>query len=272
MAKTAFANRTNAYTFDPDELVLVADPSDPLYDERIHKPLDEGLVLSIMCGWFGAIEIAKRGDVACVVDGRQRVRAAQEANRRLRETGREPVRVSAILQRGDDADLFGVTIAANSHRSDDSPVARAKKIARFLSMGRSEAEAAVRFGLTVQALGKQLQLLELAPQVQKAVEQGRTTATAATKLAKLPRAEQVEALAQLTAEAPQGKRVSVKTVAAKAKASTPSTTRRGIKEVKARLAGAVQALENDPLDAEARARVEGWIRALRWDLGAAEGD
>jgi len=239
MGKTAFEHRTNAYTFDPNDLVLVSDPDDQLYDPRVELPVDEGLVKSIMYhGFVGSVVIAKRGDEPVVVAGRQRVKAAREANERLTEQGKEPVRVTAVIRRGDEVDLYGVALSENENRQDDSPMAKAKKCAKYINMGRSEDEAAIAFGVTKQAINSWLKLLECSAPVRKAVESGQLASSAATKLAELPAAEQKDALAELMSAAPAGKKPTAKTAAAVAKkrgSKNGTSVRRGTKEIRAKL-------------------------------------
>lgn len=112
MAKTAVeAPRTNAWLFDPEQLKLVTDESHHLYDPRIHLPIDEAMVKNIMVnGVIEPVIIAKEGQDVIVVDGRQRTKNAIEANKRLTAEGKEPVKVTCIIRRGDDASLFGVLI------------------------------------------------------------------------------------------------------------------------------------------------------------------
>lgn len=42
------SGKTNVLNFEPERLHLVTDRAHPLYDERIHLPLDEAMVLNIM--------------------------------------------------------------------------------------------------------------------------------------------------------------------------------------------------------------------------------
>jgi ParB family chromosome partitioning protein len=190
----------------PDDLVIVGldgdDPTDTkaLFDERIHLPLDGGMVKNIMV--YGVLEpvlVTKIGDVAYVVDGRQRVRCAREANIRLEREGKEPVRVPVMVKRGGEATLFGISLSANENRQDDGPLAKATKCQRYLDMGRSEAEAAVAFGVTKKTIGMWLRLLELDPKVRKAVEAQKLSPTAASHLANLSPEKQRETLAKLLA-------------------------------------------------------------------------
>jgi len=250
--KTAFDSRTNAWTFDPADLILIENPDDPLYDPRVLLPLDEPMVLSIM--FQGVIEpviIAKQANQPVVVDGRQRVKCAREANRRLREQGKEPVRVTAVVRRGTDADLFGVVISTNENRQDDTPLGRAEKCSRYLAMGRKEGEAAIAFGVTKQTISQWMKLLQCAPAVRKAVERGQLTSTDAAKLSNLPRGEQNDKLEALLADAQKDgrRRVATKAVAA----ATGQSKTPGKKQIKARLSEA--GFSDD------------YKSALRWVLG-----
>lgn len=198
MAKTAFANRTNAYTFLPEELVIIRDPQHPLYDPRVELPLDENQVKNFMAkGFFGTIVITKIGDSPVVVDGRRRTMHAAEANRRLLSEGKEPIRISATIQRGDGADLFGVLISANEGRLDDTPLAKARKCARYLAMGRSIDDAALTFGVSKTCINGWMRGLSCTEKVLKAVEKNRLSFSAATELASLDHEAQDSALATM---------------------------------------------------------------------------
>lgn len=77
---------------------------------------------------------------------------------------------------------------------------RAKQMGRYLEMGRSEEEAAILWGVSVATVRNRLALLDLAPQIQKAVESGIVGATLAAKeFANIPREEQPARLAELEA-------------------------------------------------------------------------
>ncbi|HBW7160890.1 TPA: hypothetical protein MFC29_003330 [Klebsiella pneumoniae] len=41
------SGKTNVLTFEPEHLHLITDKTHPLYDERVHLPIDEGMVLNI---------------------------------------------------------------------------------------------------------------------------------------------------------------------------------------------------------------------------------
>jgi len=198
MANKVFQVTTgDLFKFDPDELVL------SLTDKRMDLPVLESLVLSIMChGVLEPVILGKDADGRpYVIDGRQRVKAAREAKKRLLAEGSKiPLRIQAIYRKADELGDYIAMISANEHRQDDDPLAKAKKLERFLALGGSDDEAAIAFGVVKQTIKNWLKLLDLAPEVKAAVKSGKVGATAAGKLADLPRAEQAEKLATLTQE------------------------------------------------------------------------
>lgn len=199
-------------TMAPEDVVVVgvdtdADVGHPLYDERIKLPLEEELVLSIM--HFGVkvpIKVRRNGEAYEAVDGRRRVLHAREANRRLKAARQELVRLRAEVERGPDVALLGTAMLSNEFRRQDPPVLLATKIQRALDRGMSKREVGLRIGRTPAAIDRLLQLLELHPKVQAAVERGKLSPSAAERLASLAREDQVLALEEL-AVAGGGERV-----------------------------------------------------------------
>lgn len=247
--------RGTFFRFDPDKLEF-ADGDHTLADRgRTELPLEENLVLSIMAdGVLEPVIVRKEGDRAIVIDGRQRVKCAREANRRLRAAGKEPVTVPAIQRKGDEIDAYGVMISANEIRIDDGPLARAQKCAKYLAMGRSEQQAAITFGVTTQCIKQWMRLLECAPPVRRAVEQHKLSASAASQLAKLEPEKQAKELEGLL-RGGNGKRPTAKQVA-RATGKPAGPRMRGRREIEKRL---------DAKDLPGDMR-----KALRWVLGETE--
>jgi ParB family chromosome partitioning protein len=253
MAKTAVeAPRTNAWLFDPEHLRLVMDEKHPLYDPRVHLPTDEAMIRNIMVnGVIEPVIIAKEGQDVVVVDGRQRTKNAIEANKRLTAEGKEPVKVTCIIRRGDDASLFGVLISANENRQDDTPLGKADKLSRYLAMGRTEEQAAIAFGVSTVTIKTWLVMLTLSDKVKQAVDGGVISATAAVKLADLPRPEQETALNSLIES---GGRTSGRNVEKVKNGNRPS-----LAKMKSRKAVELK-LAEEGLHTE-------FIAALKWVLG-----
>ena len=262
MAKTAIdAPRTNAWNVAPEDLTLITCKSHPQYDPRVEWPVDENLVKSIMA--FGvkiAILIEKDGDALIVVDGRQRVKAALEANKRLEAEGKEKLRIKAFVERGSEADIFGVSIIANENRQDDTPLTRANKAQRLLNMGKTENEVAVAFGVSNQTVKNWLKLQGLSLSERHAVECGVITATAASELSELPKEKQKTKLDDMKAE---GGKVTV------------ARTRKAVKTGDAKPVARMQsrrAVENEltvPVAQEGTFK-DGYRSALRWVLFGGE--
>lgn len=208
MGKTAFdsASRGNVYNFDPDDLVLIEDPKHPLFDPRVLKTPKPRMIASIIAnGVLQPINVIKDGDRALVSAGRQRVKAAREANKQLRAKGLEPVTVPAVYKKGMNEEQGAETAAIeNAIREDETLLEKAAKALR-LSATRPIAKVAEIFGVSEVTINNWLGLLEMSPAVQNAVEEERVTMTDALKLGKLPKSEQVEAVKKLEESKPTQK-------------------------------------------------------------------
>ncbi len=183
------AGKTNLLFIDPEKLTIVEnDPGHALYDpDRTNLPVDEALVLNIMAE--GVIEpaiIRKNPDTEAieVVDGRQRVKACREANKRLAAKGCTTHLVPCVPRRGDGKALMGVMISTFI-RQDDTPMGRARKLARYLDLGHSEEQAAVTFGISTSTVRNLLALNDAPKAVQTAVESGKVPASVGYTLAKM---------------------------------------------------------------------------------------
>ncbi|ANN78931.1 ParB/RepB/Spo0J family partition protein [Bordetella flabilis] len=196
----------NLLSFDPDELVLVTDESNPLYDSRVHLPLDENMVRNIdYQGVLVPIEVTKNpetGEIE-VVTGRQRVKNCREANRRRRERGEAmrliPGFVRKLSLRERALVLSAATASENAIRQQETPISRAEKMARQLSLGRSEEDIAILFGVKPQTVRESLQLLECCAAVQNAVDAGKIRLAHAKALARMSPEVQRAKVAELIA-------------------------------------------------------------------------
>lgn len=198
------SGKSNVLFFDPTRLHLVNDPAHALYDDRIHLPLDEGMVLNIMDqGVLEPIIVWKDPETAqvCVVDGRQRVRHTLEANQRLVQEGKEPLLVPGVTRRGSAVRMSQAMVSANEIRRADTPLGRARKMSAMMERGHDEKDLALVFGCSQQTVAATLALLDCTQVVQSAVEAGQVTVTQARQLAALPPEEQrakVEEVTQAT--------------------------------------------------------------------------
>lgn len=227
------ATRSDLLMVFPEELTIIGldtphGPEHPLYDERIFLPLDEKMIANI--SFYGVQEavVAQRTSDGPnpVVDGRRRVIHTREVNKRRRAAGEELMKVPVILKKIGDDIAMGLGVSLNEIRKDDSMSVKAAKAKRLHEQyNRSPAEIAVMFGVSQVSVYSWLKLSDAAPEVMEAVEAGRLSASAASKLAALPVAEQKVALSDLeeAAKVKDGNnnkgKVAAKDVAQRAKAS-----------------------------------------------------
>lgn len=187
------AGSTNLLMFEPETLKLIDDPKHPLYDKRVHRPLDEFMIASIM--QFGVKEPVivwkdpDSGDV-CVVAGRQRVKNAVEANKRLKKAGELTKQIKAVVERGDPKNLMLIMGIENEGRSANTPDERADLAQRLLEAGHSEETIAVVLHCSKGTVKNYLAILESTGKVRAALKAGRIDPTTVYKLSKLHPAEQ----------------------------------------------------------------------------------
>lgn len=265
MAKQLFnAKRSNIFFFDPDDLVIIgADTDDgsehPLYDDRAKLPVDGKLVMNILAlgKILEPVGVRKNGEIVEVVYGRQRVKACREANKRLKAQGCEPIFVPAMGERADNAKMLGMMISENELRQGDTPLAKANKLQKYINLGRTEKEAGEIFGITLQTAKNWLSLLDLDRSVQKLVESGKITATAAAGLVSLPRDKQKEEAEKLISEGGKATIANVKNAVKKIREGGDSIQAPSKKDLKRLLAADVI---KPVLDA-------GFIEGVRFCLG-----
>lgn len=195
------SGKTNVLTFVPENLHLVNEPTHPLYDERIHLPLSESMVLNIM--EYGVLEPVivwkdKETGITCVVDGRQRVRHTLEANIRLAARGEKLLLVPGVVKTGSAVRMSNFMVSANEIRQADTPLGRAKKMSAMLERSHDEKDLALMFGCSIRTVQATLALLECTQAVQDAVEANHITVTHARQLAELPPEDQRQKVKELT--------------------------------------------------------------------------
>lgn len=174
--------RTDDFWEYPENLTLVKNPNHPLYQERVNRPIKEERVVSILrCGVKQSVIVTKGANPAfpeylgklLVVDGRGRVQDACEANRRLKAKGRPPIKVRCTPEEDKQEDpgaLFESALECNSLRDDDDAVTEAHSILKLRELGRSEEECAQIVGISMQTLAQRMRVLELSPNVQRAIQ------------------------------------------------------------------------------------------------------
>lgn len=212
MGGQAFSGpRVNGFLLEPESLVIVGidiprydaqGNEHPRYDERVECPLREEFVLNVMAlGVKKNILVTKVDGRAFVVDGRQRVRAAREANKRLVARGELPMRVPVVQQKGEESLLAAIAVATNEFNLEDTPLVKARKAQRLRDLGRTDAEIAIAFGVTPKTIQNWAKMDGLSLPVKQAVEAGKLDASAAVHLHDLPVVQQRAQLDELIEQA-----------------------------------------------------------------------
>jgi ParB family chromosome partitioning protein len=199
--------------FDPEELILITTKGHPLYDPNVHKPVDESLMDSILAlGILEPIIVRKNGEREDgkgprveVVVGRDRVKAARAANKKLEAEGSQlRIRVPAIMKNAEDTAMTRMMVAENLQRRVHGPISLANYYQRLIDMGYSIEETAKECRVSHQTVRNKLELLNLAADLQERVERGEFPETLVMPLTKLAREEQGKVLKGLLANGHTG--------------------------------------------------------------------
>jgi len=189
---------------DPDVPVIIGydtkhkQGEHPQWQHRASLPVDESLVQYMMAhGFPGIITVQKDGPNIIVVIGRQRVKAAREANNRLKEMGRPGIRVLCQTRKGTDAQLIASTISENAIKVKYGAMDQAYDAQNYINYGASDEDAARALGKTVPYTKKILTLLDLHPKVQQAIRDEAISAFAGFELTRLTRDEQLVELEKI---------------------------------------------------------------------------
>jgi len=207
--------KTDVYYFDPADVVLVTDKKSALYDERVDLDFKESLVQNMMYqpdpdgppqGVLKVMNGRRNPETGKVeiIDGRQRTKAAREANRRLKKQGAEPIRLPVLLKRaGSDQRTMAMLISSNEHGTEDSPSARARKAQRYIDLGRDEKEVAVLLGVSESTIKNMLRFLEAPAAIRNAADAGKITHSDAYRLSREEPEEAKKKLGKLLEQAPR---------------------------------------------------------------------
>jgi len=189
----------------PEEITVVTDKKHYLFQSRAIDPLDEQMINSIM--EHGVLEPpivvyagqdAEGSDVYEVVDGRQRVRCAVEANRRLENRKDRPRRIVCKVKDA-GAESHGVRLKniLNEHRKEADPMTRAEGMAEYMNCGYDKAATAIDFWTSEKTVDRHLALLKLDKKLQQAIRELKVGLVDALELGKVSHKEQRAAVERL---------------------------------------------------------------------------
>lgn len=241
--------RSNQFNLDPDDVVYIGvdtphkQGEHPLWDfDEDRHAIDESMIASMLIhGVKDPIDVVvlgedkedehgivlvegkwQDGDRVVVIEGRRRLLNVREANKRLLKQGEDAadlIKVPCIKKKVKDA--LDLMIIGNELRMADPLPVKVSKLETWLVRNPDDYEgAAIRFGVTAVQIKNWLKYPDLAPKVQKAVENGELSFHAALEFHGMDAGEQAEALQKAREEAPEGKKITAK----KARQSRSNTT------------------------------------------------
>jgi ParB-like chromosome segregation protein Spo0J len=243
--------RINGFWIDPFEARIIGidtldGPEHPLWDisER-NREGDPMLAAEIIVdgGIHEPCILRKDGEKYDVVVGRRRFLAARlikrEPNvvRRVLDglgitTAVQPVLVPVIIEKGDDAKFATLVAVENAQRRDLDLLQKSQQAMRLLDRVKDKRRVAAAYGVTVQTIIEWGKVQDLDTKVVAMIGAGpgRISLSAATKLASLPRAEQVDKLTALVANG-NGKVTIAKTKAAARGQESAALSRSEIRKI-----------------------------------------
>lgn len=159
-----------------------------MVDSMVNVNPDTGLPTGVVM----PIKIRIHEGRPVVTNGRRRVLHARAANERQVKAKLPTIRVDAVLDlsAGDTVSAREQALTANTFAVSHSPVQQAiaakDLVERYIGQGMSKPDAekrvAAALGFTKQTLANRFKLLELEPEVQKAIDAGKIGAMAGLKL------------------------------------------------------------------------------------------
>jgi hypothetical protein len=191
---------------DPNKIVIVGlDIKEtaenwPAFCSRAEDELEDDWVDDIRTnGVRVAVDCYRDGNTLVALDGRRRIRAArkvwaEQAKKGIAEAERVNIRV--VIRRGDPFGLFAYNIGSES-RKERTPSQRAALMTHAQKFGASIDAIAKLFNVTGQTVRNTLGILDLQPDVVKAVDEGLMPLREAIKMGSMPRDEQKELLKTL---------------------------------------------------------------------------
>ena len=180
--------RGSVYYFDPADVVIKAE----LNGRHVAPDLTD-LKNSLLANGQLQPVIIRREQVndktkAVLVAGFSRWQAISELNK-TRKPG-DRIKIACVFTQQNEVDAYISNWDENRARNATQPMDDAHQFAQLRKWGKTDKEIAQRCRVSESAVKQGLLLMEAAPEVQKAVENGRIKPTAAAKIAKLAAEQQ----------------------------------------------------------------------------------
>lgn len=167
-----------------ERLIVVTDKNHRLYDDRVELPVSEAMVDSISDPLIGIIEpviVRNNGGKYEVVDGRQRVKAAREAQSRINE---RTIRIPLIVRSSvNDSKAAIMSCITNNQRTEETAVQKGRRAISMLETGSTPDEISKLFGVSWKTVSGWRSLAE-SPEAQSALESGLVNESKAVQVAR----------------------------------------------------------------------------------------
>lgn len=184
-----------------DKLLLPLSEADARWDARMTLKLDPDFVKRLADeGIRSPLDVTETAGGFVINAGRTRARAIPEANKLRAKAGLAPLIVPLLVTETDEIQAMHVAVSENEGRRDSPPTIKARTMMRMLDAGIEEQDVCKSFRMSGPTLHSYLALLDLPEKVQKLVDAGDITRTAAMNLIHLDAAK-VEAAAEKVAAA-----------------------------------------------------------------------
>lgn len=187
MAKTViaeFERRQDMFWVREEQLTIITDKANPFYEPRAELPLDSPymvwLIESIVQEGriLDPLLVRKNGkdedgiEVIEVVDGRQRLKALREVNRKFAEIGRNPLFVPVQhMSVTEEKDFFRIMATKNECKIKTPHSMLAMQIDRMIESGGTYKEAERAFFMPEHKLREYVKIARLCADVHKAVDE-----------------------------------------------------------------------------------------------------
>lgn len=180
----------------PEDLHIITDVKDPLYDEREKLPVSEDLMEKIDAFGFlqsKPIEVRMHNGKKAVIEGRQRVKAVRALNAKRKPADR--IKVPVVYTGGLLREAYTHTILGNMATQPEDPISNAQKCQRYMTEhNASMDDAANLYKVDKNTIKRWVDCLALDPKVQDKIRDRKFSMQQAVKLKKLTPDEQVKAM------------------------------------------------------------------------------
>lgn len=202
-AKKHGAKDLTGYRIDPERPIIVSDPAHRLHDPSSPTVAPEWMIASVdKDGVLVPGRMVTDGNDLLIADGRTRLLAAREANKRRAARGEPMILFPYVLDDGSDEQQAERVDKINHHRRMHSPIELAEKIAKWKARGYSNEQIVELLpDVPLSAVDRYHAVNRVDPKVRTAIANGEIPWSVAFDLQNLSREEQVTRIAEIPKDA-----------------------------------------------------------------------